>query len=302
MSQGLRDNILLRTKILQAIRAFFDQRGFTEVETPILLPYIIPEAHIDAIRTDEGYLLHTSPELCMKMLLDRGYGNIFQICKCFRKGERGTLHLPEFTMLEWYHLGIDYNGLMDECELLIYTICKEVVNKEGIIYKGNSIALTLPWDRISLKDAFLRYASVSLEDAIKQDIFEEIMVKEVEPRLGINRPVFVKDYPASMAALSKISCADPGISERFELYICGLELANGYTELTDIKEIKERLDNENRKRALMGKDRYPIPKGFLKLKKIPECAGIALGIDRLVMLFCNSVGIDEVVTLTYEEI
>ncbi len=124
MSQGLRNRLLLRSKILQTIRSFFYQRNFAEVETPILLPYLIPEAHIDAVVSERGYL-HTSPELCMKILLSQGSGNIFQICKCFRKGESGNLHLPEFTMLEWYHVGIDYNSLMDECELLIYTLCKE---------------------------------------------------------------------------------------------------------------------------------------------------------------------------------
>lgn len=299
MLQGLSNKILLRAKILQAIRSFFDERGFIEVETPVLLPYVIPEAHIDAIRAEKAYL-QTSPELCMKMLLAQGYGNMFQICKCFRRGERGALHLPEFTMLEWYHLGIDYNGLMDECELLIHNVCKEILRKETISYRGNKIDLALPWDRVGLKDVFLRYASVSLEDAIEQNIFEELMVNEVGPRLGFNRPIFIKDYPASMAALSKVRPGNPGVAERFELYICGLELANGYTELTDTNEIRERLEMENKRRELMGKDLLPMPEGFLKLEKIPECAGVALGIDRVVMLFSNSAGIDEVVTLTYE--
>ena len=301
MSRGLRNNILLRAKILQIIRSFFNQRGFTEVETPVLLPYIIPEAHIDAITTDQGYL-HTSPELCMKMLLSQGYGNIFQICKCFRKGERGKLHLPEFTMLEWYHLGIDYNALMDECELLIYTICKKLLNHETFFYKEKRLDLSIPWDRISLKKAFSMYASISLEDALKQDIFEEVMTDEVEPRLGTNRPVFIIDYPSTMAALARIRHGEPDVAERFELYIGGLELANAYTELTDIREMKERFEKENKKRLLMGKDEYPMPERFLGLERLPECAGIALGVDRLIMLFSNSRSIDEVVALTYEGI
>jgi len=303
MSPGLRNNILLRTKILQIIRSFFNQRGFTEVTTPILLPYIIPEAHIDAIKTKNNGFLHTSPELCMKKLIAYGYGNIFQICKCFRNGERGDLHLPEFTMLEWYHIGIDYNELMKECEMLLYTVCKRLLNKESITYKGEDINLKPPWEKLTLNEAFKKYASISLNDAIDRDIFEEVMVNEIEPNLGINKPVFIKDFPASMAALSRISPDNPDIAERFELYIGGLEIANGYTELTDMEEMKKRLDMENRKRALAGKEIYPIPeKFFLNVKKLPDCAGIALGIDRLVMLFSNTSRIDHVVTLTFEEI
>ena len=289
--------IAKRAKIIKKIREFFEKRGFLEVETPFLLPYIIPEAYIDAIRTEYGYL-HTSPELCMKFLLARGYGNIFQICKCFRKGEKGRIHLPEFTMLEWYHIGIDYNGLMKECEALIFFLCEELLRKTEIDYKRNKVDLTPPWERISLEEAFKRYAGISLKDAIDKGRFEEIMVNEIEPNLGIERPTFIKDYPASMCALSKIK---GDLSERFELYIAGLELANGYTELTDLNEMKERLKEENEKRKKIGKEVYPIPEEFFfKVERIPECAGIALGLDRLVMFLLDEDDIRNVVSLTWD--
>ncbi len=300
MSQELKnDVIVLRSEILHKIREFFHRRGFIEVETPFLLPYVIPESYIDAIKAENGFL-HTSPELCMKLLLGLGYEKIFQICKCFRKGEKGKLHLPEFTMLEWYHVGIDYNTLMQECESLIVFLCKELFGKEKIRYKNTEISLTPPWERITVNEAFKRYASVSLQDAINKGLFEETMVYEIEPNLGIKKPTFLKDYPVSMAALSKIK---DNHAERFELYICGLELANGYTELTDMEEMKKRLEIENKKRKALKKETYPIPKPFfLKVKYLPECSGIALGIDRLVMLLCNEENINNVVAVTPDDL
>lgn len=300
MSQELKNDIIvLRSEILHKIREFFHRRGFIEVETPFLLPYVIPESYIDAIKAENGFL-HTSPELCMKLLLGLGYEKIFQICKCFRKGEKGKLHLPEFTMLEWYHVGIDYNTLMQECESLIVFLCKELFGKEKIRYKNTEVSLTPPWERITVNEAFKRYASVSLQDAINKGLFEETMVYEIEPNLGIKKPTFLKDYPVSMAALSKIK---DNHAERFELYICGLELANGYTELTDMEEMKKRLEIENKKRKALKKETYPIPKPFfLKVKHLPECSGIALGIDRLVMLLCNEENINNVVAVTPDDL
>jgi len=300
MSQELKNDIIvLRSEILHKIREFFHRRGFIEVETPFLLPYVIPESYIDAIKAENGFL-HTSPELCMKLLLGLGYEKIFQICKCFRKGEKGKLHLPEFTMLEWYHVGIDYNTLMQECESLIVFLCKELFGKEKIRYKNTEVSLTPPWERITVNEAFKRYASVSLQDAINKGLFEETMVYEIEPNLGIKKPTFLKDYPVSMAALSKIK---DNHAERFELYICGLELANGYTELTDMEEMKKRLEIENKKRKALKKETYPIPKPFfLKIKHLPECSGIALGIDRLVMLLCNEENINNVVAVTPDDL
>ncbi len=302
MLQGLKNKkeiIRLRAEILHKIREFFRKRGFIEVETPFLLPYVIPESYIDAIKTEDGYL-HTSPELCMKLLLASGYEKIFQICKCFRKGEKGKLHLPEFTMLEWYHVGIDYNGLMQECESLITFLCRELSGKEMLRYKAKEIDLSPPWQKLTVHEAFRRYASVSLDEAMDKGIFEEVIVSEIEPKLGIEKPVFLKDYPVSMAALSKIK---DNYAERFELYICGLELANGYTELTDMKEMRERLKKENEKRKELKKEPYPMPDAFfLKVKQLPDCSGIALGIDRLIMLFCNEEDINNVVAITSEDL
>ncbi len=302
MLQGLKNKkeiIKLRAEILHKIREFFRKRGFVEVETPFLLPYVIPESYIDAIKAEDGYL-HTSPELCMKMLLASGYKKIFQICKCFRKGEKGKLHLPEFTMLEWYHVEIDYNALMRECESLIIFLCRELLGKESIKYREKEIVLTPPWHQITVHEAFKRYGSMSLHDAVDRGLFEEIMVYEIEPKLGIEKPVFLKDYPVSMAALSKLK---DNHAERFELYICGLEIANGYTELIDMKEMKKRLKIENEKRKKLKKEPYPMPEGFFfKVKQLPDCSGIALGIDRLVMLICNEEDINNVVAITPEDL
>ncbi len=299
MSQELRENnLILRARIIRFIREFFEKRGYLEVETPFILPSVIPELHIDAIKTEMGFL-HTSPELCMKILLSKGYGNIFQICKCFRKGEKGKRHLPEFTMLEWYHLGVDYNGIMEECERLIYCLCIEIFGKDKITYMGKEIDLSLPWERITLEEAFERYASVPLRYAIDKGIFEEVLVNEIEKRLT-ERPVFLKDWPVEMAALSKLR---GDIAERFELYIAGIEIANGYTELIDLGEIKKRVKEENEKRCFFGKEKYPISDEFFRnFEKLPDCAGIALGIDRLIMIFSNTDDIKDTVSLTYEEI
>ncbi|MFC1864079.1 EF-P lysine aminoacylase EpmA [Thermodesulfobacteriota bacterium] len=294
--------LFIRARVIHFIRQFFIDKDYLEIETPNLIPAPAPEVHIDAIKAGNSYL-HTSPELYMKRLLCAGYPNIFQISKCYRDEERGNSHLPEFTLLEWYHTGIDYFRLMKECEELILFVAGELGFGETIKYLDKTIYLRRPWESISVSEAFKRYSGLSVNRALSSGSFDEIMVEEIEPKLPMDRPVFIYDYPASLAALARLKESDPQWAERFELYIGGLELANAFSELTDVPEQAERFTRENINRELLGKEKYPLPVKFLEeLHLMPENAGIALGIDRLVMLFANASKIDDVVAFTPEEL
>lgn len=299
---GRKQHLWKRARMLQAIRLFFIKQDYLEVETPQLIPAPAPELHIDAIRAGERYL-HTSPELCMKRLLAAGYPRIFQLSKCFRAGERGDLHLPEFSLLEWYRAGIGYKALMEECEALILSVSKKLGKGERIRYQGMEIDLRSPWEKISVREAFDRYASLPLEIALEKGCFDQIMVKEIEPHLGITRPAFLYDYPASLAALARLRPDAQRFAERFEIYLGGLELANGFSELTDAQEQRARFERNRRRRHVLGKEVYPMPEKFLKsLEYMPEAVGIALGVDRLAMIFTDRPKIDEVVSFTPEEV
>lgn len=299
---GKKANLWRRATIIHAIRCFFLEHGYLEIETPYLIPAPAPEAHIDAIPAGKLYL-HTSPELCMKRLLSAGYSKIFQIGKCFRQGERGENHLPEFTLIEWYRAGIDYWALMSECEDMILSIASELGLNLRLERLGQTISLQKPWHRIPVKDAFDRYASISMDEALAADKFDEVMVEEIECCLGTDKPVFIYDYPASLASLARLRSEDRSLSERFELYIGGYEIANAFSELTDADEQEKRFKEENKRRKSEGKNTYPMPTKFLNaLAHMPNSAGIALGIDRLVMLFANTDRIDDVVTFTPEEL
>ena len=291
-----------RASILQAIRDFFIDQGFFEVETPHRIPAPTPESHIDAIPS-KTWFLHTSPELCMKRMLAAGYEKIFQICRCWREGERGSQHIPEFTLLEWYHSGSDYRMLMEECATLIQTVASKVGAGERIIFRNQAIDLTSPWERISVREAFHKYAKTTMEEALRNGLFDEIMVQDIEPRLGIREPTFIYDYPAQRGALARLKPEDKTVAERFELYIGGLELANGFSELIDPEEQRRRFEKENENRREMGKFVYAMPEKFLEeLREMPHSVGIALGIDRLVMIFLDAPSIDEVVAFTPEEL
>jgi lysyl-tRNA synthetase class 2 len=294
--------LVVRAAILQALREFFIERGYLEVETPQRIPAPAPEAHIDAIPAD-GWFLHTSPELCMKRLLAAGYERIFQICHCWREGERGSRHIPEFTLLEWYCAGSDYHDLMGECEALIQSVARQLGFGETLSYQGKEIALTSPWPRLSVEEAFSRYARLSMSQALEKDLFDEAMVQDIEPHLGVVTPTFLYDYPAARGALARLRPDKPSVAERFELYIAGLELANGFSELTDAAEQRARFLREEVHRRALGKRPYPLPEKFLtELEEMPPAAGIALGVDRLVMLFVDAATIDEVVAFTPEEL
>ncbi len=297
-----RPTLWLRAGLIQAIRHFFTEKNYLEVETPCLIPAPAPELHIDAVRGG-GVFLHTSPELCMKRLLAAGYPKIFQVCKCFREGERGQRHLPEFTLLEWYRAGTDYLGLMDECEEMVVFVLKELGLASGLEFQGNALDLKRPWPRVTVQEAFERYASTSMEEAMASGRFDETMGVEIEPHLGFPKPVFLYHYPSTLAALARLSKNAPGFAERFELYVAGVEVANAFSELTDPAEQRARFETETAKRKQQGKTVYPMPEKFLRaLPFMPESAGIALGVDRLVMLLSNQKEIDPVVSFTPEEL
>jgi len=291
-----------RARILLEIRNFFNARGYLEVETPHRIPAPAPESHIDAIASGPWFL-QTSPELCMKRMLSSGFDKIFQICRCWREGERGSLHHPEFTLLEWYRAGCDYRVLMIECEGLIRALAEAMDMGKKIAYQGREIELDEPWERISVKEAFQSYARISMIDALEQDLFDEIMVRDIEPKLGLKKPTFIYDYPAERGAMARLKQEDPTLAERFELYIGGLEIANAFSELIDVEEQRKRFHKENENRGRLSKTLYPMPDKFLyELEDMPPSAGIALGVDRLVMVFLNARTIDEVVAFTPEEL
>jgi elongation factor P--(R)-beta-lysine ligase len=291
-----------RADIIREIRRFFYEEGYLEVETPLRIPAPAPESNIDAVPSRDWFL-QTSPELAMKRLLAAGYEKICQICRCWRQGERGRLHLPEFTMIEWYRVDADYRGLMDDCEALIGFVARAMGYGNGVRYNSHQIDLGGRWERITVADAFRRYTSLSMEEALEKGLFDELMVTEIEPRLGLTAPVFIHDYPAPLGALAKLKADNPAVAERFELFMGGVELANAFTELTDTAEQRSRFIREQDHRLSQGKRIYPMPERFLEeLPGIPSAAGIALGLDRLVMVLLDASSIDEVVAFTPEEL
>ena len=276
-----------RARFMQALRYFFQERGYLEVDTPIRLPVVLPEANIHPFVCEGGFL-QTSPEFWMKRLLAAGCDKIFQICHCFRKDEQGRLHQPEFTMLEWYHCDWSYRELMRECEtLLVY-----LGNYPGLLQNptllqrdDQMVTLEAPFRRLSVHQAFAEFVGLSPEEALGSDSFDTLLVSKIEPQLGWDRPVFLLDYPRERASLARLHQDNPALAERFELYIAGIELANGFSELTDPHEQKLRFAREI---EMARKQCCPmeIPAVFLDaLDALSPCAGVALGVDRLLMLF-----------------
>lgn len=322
----LKDFYQKRAEIIRLTRAFFGREGFIETETPIAvaLPGQEPELspipvtlHDPQGRAYQHYL-QTSPEFAMKKLLAVGFEKIFQICKCFRDYESfGGLHNPEFTMIEWYRANATYRDIMDDTERLFQHVAR-ALGTDQVIYQGRQIPVVGSWDRKTMKQVWQEYAGVNLDeyleapamralvrsrgyevqdDELYEDAFHKIFLNEIEPKLGIERPVFLCEYPASMASLSRACAHDPRYAERFELYIGGLELANAFGELTDAKEQKNRLEADRVKRASAGKEIYPVDPDFIAALEsgIPPTGGIALGVDRMVMLFTGANDLDEVI-------
>jgi lysyl-tRNA synthetase class 2 len=325
-----RGNLAVRGRVLGAIRGFFAARDFVEVETPALQvsPGLEPHLHACAVTlrdpagTRRPRYLHTSPEFAMKKLLAAGEPRIFQLARVFRDGERSATHHPEFTMLEWYRAGSDYRALMADCEALV-TACAEAAGCAVLRWGGRASDPRARWQHLTVAEAFARYTGIDLmatapdphapeldrlaaaarhigieahEGDDWESLFFRVFLERIEPALGSPAPTVLSDYPISMAALARPSPRDPCVAERFELYVAGLELANAFSELTDPAEQRRRFEADIAKKHRLYGERYPIDEDFLAAlgAGFPDSAGIALGVDRLVMLACGADRIEDV--------
>ncbi len=289
----------LRAALFRNIRKFFYNQGFLEVDTPIRQPVLIPESNILPLKSGQQYL-QASPELCMKRLLAAGCEKIFQICHCFRSEECGRYHLEEFQMLEWYRQDADYNSLMDDCEVLLKFLFDEFKSHRDVADSKTTffpdLDLSASWQRLTVHDAFSRYSPMSLEEALEKNLFDEILVESIEPQLGFDTPLFLYDYPLVLGSLARAKPENNQLAERFELYIKGVELANGFTELTDELEQRQRFQAELETIALNRQEQQQMPELFLQdLENLHSAAGIALGIDRLFMLALGGDNINDVI-------
>jgi len=320
-----------RGRILRATRDFFAASGYLEVDTPALQVSPGLEPHLKAFATvlqdprdgsAKPRYLHTSPEFAMKKLLAGGMERIWQLTHVFRDGERSATHHPEFAMLEWYRVGASYRDLMEECEALLRA-AQEAAGTDALRWQGHGADAQLPCQRLTVAEAFERYTGIDLlatapdpdrPDAARlaaeaariglaphpgddwETLFFRVFLERIEPHLGIGAPTILYDYPVPMAALSRRKPEDKRLAERFELYVCGLELANAFGELTDAAEQRRRFAaDQARKQALYG-EIYPVDDDFLAALEqgLPACAGIALGFDRLVMLATGALHIEDV--------
>ncbi|APV44530.1 lysyl-tRNA synthetase, class 2 [Dehalogenimonas formicexedens] len=289
---GKKGNLKRRAEILNLTRRFFIERGYLEVETPSLAPCPIPEAFIEPITSECGCLL-PSPELYMKPLLSAGYGDIFQICHAFRRGEKGARHREEFTLLEYYRIGRTYLDLAIETESLIINLAECLIGSAKIQYQGKEIDLTPPWPRVTVSDSFMSTCGWDPVNVHDDEKFDFELATRVAA-MSNERPLILYDFPSRMASLARLKPSDSKLAERTEIFIGGLELANIFSELTDPEEQRRRFENELDVARSRRKD-AKMPEDFLEsLAKLPEAAGGALGMDRLVMLLCDAGTIDEV--------
>ena len=323
-----RPRLLDRNRIKSAIRAWFERQGFVEVDPGCLQVSPGNEAHLHAFRTEllgtdlarRDLYLHTSPEFAMKKLLAAGETKIFTFAPCFRNRERGALHAPEFTMLEWYRAGENTRALWQDC-VDILRIAAETTGRQEWTWRERGCDVTKAHGSISLDQAFLQFAEIALyetydaagvdrealatrasvqgigvtADDTWSDIFSKVLAEKIEPMLGLHRPEFLCEYPHHEAALARRMPGQSRLAERFELYACGIELANGFGELTDADEQRRRFEAEMAEKARVYGERYPIDEDFLAaLAQMPAASGCALGFDRLVMLATGASHIDQV--------
>jgi lysyl-tRNA synthetase class 2 len=323
-----------RARLSAAVRALLGARGYEEVETPCLVPAPGMEPHVDAFeaafRPEGGgaprpLWLHTSPEYAMKRLLADGLERTFQLARVFRNGEVSGTHNPEFTMLELYRAGADAEGIMADVEQVLDGAARAVTGGARLRWRGVELDLAAPFERLTMRDAFLARAGVDLArcdgDVVRlraeasaagldpgregdsfDDLFFRIFLERVEPGLGAPRPVYLTEWPASMAALARVKADDPRWAERFELFAGGLELANGWSELTDPVEQRRRLLEERELRRRLGRPQYPLDERFLEaVGRMPESAGVAVGFDRVLMLLVGGAEIADVLLFPARE-
>lgn len=294
-----------REKILRTIREFFYARDVLEVETPCMAHAPVTDPYLHSFVVDDQYYLQTSPEYAMKRLLAAGSGSIFQMGKAFRAEELGRFHSAEFTMLEWYRVGFDHHHLMDEMEQLLKIILKD---KPCVRYSYAAIFekyLAINPHRSSLEE-LQQLLLAQLDNKISIDMLDDrdiclqfLMSDIIEPKLATAGIVFIYDYPVTQAALAKIRHDDPPVAERFEVYVDGIELANGFHELSDEKEQRARFEKDLAKRKALGYPVVPIDEKLLAALEagLPACAGVALGVDRLVMIALNKQAISDVMVI-----
>ena len=322
--------LLARGRIVRAIRRWFEDRDFLEVEAAALQVSPGNEAHLHAFATEiiapdgsAGRLyLHTSPEFACKKLLAAGERRIFDLARVWRNRERGALHHPEFTLLEWYRAEEPYETLMADCAALL-ALAAETAGAQAFEFRGRRCDPFADPERITVAEAFARFAGVDLlasvaacgktdrdalasaarqagvrvaDDDAWADVFSRVLVEKIEPNLGQGRPSILCEYPTAEAALARPKLADPRVAERFELYACGVELANAFGELTDAAEQRRRFEAEMAEKARLYGEAYPIDEDFLAaLDQMPEASGAALGLDRLVMLAAGAQRIEQVI-------
>jgi elongation factor P--(R)-beta-lysine ligase len=315
-----------RMRIAAALRKFFAARDFIEVETATVVPSPGNETHLHAFATDlvapagkrERLFLRTSPEFGCKKLLAAGERRIVEFARSFRNRERGALHHPEFTLVEWYRAHEPYQALMDDCAAVL-ALAAEAAGSKRFAFRGRAIDPFAAPERLTVAEAFSRHAGIDLaamlppqppallaaaaraagirtaDDDGWGDLFSRVLVERIEPRLGLERATILYEYPAVQSPLARPAAADPRLAERFELYACGIELANGFGELTDAVEQRRRLEQQMAEKERIYGERYPIDEDFLAaLAAMPEACGIALGFDRLVMLATGATRIDQV--------
>jgi len=310
---------------LAALRRFFAERDFLEVETPLLVPSPGLEIHLDAVAAGGGYLI-TSPEYQMKRLLAAGFERIYQVCKCFRAGEHGPHHASEFTMVEWYRGFAELDAVVRDTEALVAGVVAAVAGAPHARIAGRSIDVSPPWPRMTVRDAMRSWAGVevagdepaaALVAAVRaagiavadgtawDDAFFAAFLARVDPALAaLDRPVILEDWPAPLAALARKKPGDPRTALRFEAYVGGLELANAFGELTCPVEQRTRFEHDQAIRRERGRPVYPIDDKLIAAlaEGLPPSAGIALGFDRLVMLATGAAVIDDVLTFTAAEL
>lgn len=318
--------LLKRMALVKAVRSYFDNLGFLEVETPILQVCPTMDTHIHGFKTEllnldrtykADFYLHTSPEFAMKKLMVAGIEQLYQICHVFRNAEGSRLHSPEFTMIEWYRAHAGYEEIMADC-INLFRHCAKELDISHYEFQGKRCDPFAEWQKITVEQAFKQMVNINLSDYLEDisafarvikergigvadddrwdDLFFRVMAEKIEPHLGMEVPCILYDYPASMASLSRKKPSDKRYAERFELYVCGIELANAFGELTDTKEQRERFMEEMITKESLYGERYPIDEEFLEALAfgLPESGGIALGIDRLAMLASGAEDIKDV--------
>jgi len=322
------DNLAARARATAAVREFFAARGFVEVDVPLYVRAPGLEVHLDAVPAGEGRWLITSPEYQMKRLLAAGLERIAAVCRCFRAGEVGPQHQPEFTMIEWYRAWSDLDAVLADTEQLVAHVSRAVRGAAAAVVGGRTIDVTPPWPRMTVAEAMARWAAVApvvLLDGDEQalaaalaaagietgsarawdDLFYAGFLARVEPRLReLERPLVLTDWPVRLGALARRSPARPGVVERFEAYVGGIELCNAFGELTDPVEQRARFEEDRRQRAARGKPVHPVDDRLIAAlaEGLPPSAGNALGLDRLVMLVTGASSIRDVAWFTDDEL